>query len=359
MKVGILGGGQLGMMLAEEIHKLGSTAICLDPNPKCPASYVCDGIVVSKYDDLEGLKKLGSMVDVITYEFENVSADNLNYLVENYNIKQGVKPLFDSQNRLREKQNAKDLGLNTPKFYKVLNKEELLSGVEKLGFPCVYKTTTLGYDGHGQVIIRSYEDLDKVDEYLNSEGILEEFIDYDFETSIIMVRDHKKIISFPMTINKHKKGILDLVVADKELPIFEEIKKAAYEFMTKANYYGILTIEFFVKGKEYYFNEMAPRPHNSGHYTIEGCNTNQYLELARFLLGLELEEPKLLSKTIMKNILGFDFENANNLKQEVNMYKHMYNKDKVAPNRKMGHITFTNLALNEYEEKYKNKFCEE
>lgn len=354
--IGIIGGGQLGMMLAEEIHNLGAKAICLDPNPKCPASFVCDDIVVSKYDDIDGLKKLGDMTDCLTYEFENVPAKQLNYIVSNYNIPQGVKPLFDSQNRIREKENAKALGLSTPKFKAINNLNDLEEGIKEIGIPCVYKTTTLGYDGHGQVLIKTLDDISKVMPYLNGEGILEEFIKYDYETSIIMVRSKDKIISFPMTKNYHKNGILDLVVADGEEPIFEKIKNDSYRFMERAGYLGILTIEFFVKGDKYYFNEMAPRPHNSGHYTIEGCTTNQYRELARFLLDIELEMPKLKCKTIMKNILGFDYDNMKKVKIENDVHIHDYHKEDVREKRKMAHITFTNMDIETYDNKYKGLF---
>ena len=357
--VGIIGGGQLGMMLAEEIHNLGAKAICLDPNPKCSASFVCDDIVVAKYDDIEGLKKLGDLSDVITYEFENVPSEQLNYILNKYNIPQGVMPLFDSQNRIREKENARRYGLKTPKFKAIRSLEDLKEGIEEIGLPCIYKTTTLGYDGHGQVLLKTKDDIEKVRPYLEGEGILEEYIKYDFETSVIMVRSKEKTIAFPMGINKHKKGILDEVFVDKQLDVFEKIKKDAMNFMANANYYGILCIEIFVKDNDYYFNEMAPRPHNSGHYTIEGCTTNQYRELARFLLEMPLEEPKLKSPTVMKNILGFDYENMKKLTNDENIHIHDYFKSEVREKRKMAHITFTNTTKDEYIQKYKKLFCED
>ena len=355
--IGILGGGQLGMMLAEEINKLGAKSICLDPNPKCPASFITSDVIVSKYDDLDGLTKLGEKSDVLTYEFENVPGEKLKYIKDKFNIPQGIAPLFDSQNRIREKTNAKDHGLNTPKFFEINNLDDLNKGLDEIGYPAVYKTTELGYDGHGQVILKSESDIEKVKPYLDGQGILEEFIKYDFETSIILIRDDKKTISFPMGINIHKDGILDLVIVDEEKEIFKKIKEASYKFMSSCDYKGILTIEFFVKGDEFYFNEMAPRPHNSGHYTIEGCTTNQYRELAKFLLGMELEEPKLISPTIMKNILGFDYDNMKKINPSDNIFIHDYHKEDVREKRKMAHITFTNLKINEYNNKYKNKFC--
>ncbi|MDE5715128.1 MAG: 5-(carboxyamino)imidazole ribonucleotide synthase [Anaeroplasmataceae bacterium] len=354
MIVGILGGGQLGMMLAEELHNLNAKVICLDPNPTCPASFVCDEVIVAEYNDLNGLKELGMKADVITYEFENVNANHLKHLNENYNMKQGISVLFDSQNRIREKTIANQFGLNTPKFYPINTLEDLEKGIQFLGFPCVYKTATMGYDGHGQILLKEAKDIQQVKRYLDQEGILEEYVSYDFETSIIMVRSIDKIIHFPLTKNIHRKGILDLVVADREEPIFKKIINASYQFMKQANYYGILTIEYFVKGNQFYFNEMAPRPHNSGHYTIEGCTTNQYRELARYLLDQPLENPKLISPTIMKNILGNDLENIKDLNKSEKIHIHMYHKEEMRPTRKMGHITFSNLKYEEYVHNYKS-----
>lgn len=357
--IGILGGGQLGMMLAEEIHKLNAKAICLDPNPRCPASYVCDETIVSAYDDLAGLERLGNLSDVITYEFENIPAAQLQFLKNNFNLKQGIAPLFDSQNRIREKENAKKYGLNPPEFYPVSSLQELKRGIQKLGYPCIYKTATLGYDGHGQVILRQEADIKRVIPHLNQEGILERFIDFDYETSIIMIRSKQDFIYFPMTVNIHKQGILDLVVAGEHKKLYIDISESAKKFMEHAGYYGILTIEFFVKGEKFYFNEMAPRPHNSGHYTIEACTTNQYRELAKYLLDMPLEMPTLISPAIMKNILGKDYEKALQLKETSNLHLHMYHKDQVLPNRKMGHITFTDLSLEEYNQNFKKLFSEE
>ena len=161
MRVGIIGGGQLGMMLAEALKKYDAYVIALDPNPLCSCKYVCDEIIVSEYNDLENLKLLASSVDVITYEFENVPAKALIYLNENYNMPQGIRPLFDSQNRIREKENAIKNGLSPVEFYRVLNKDDLLKGINKIGYPCVYKTTTLGYDGHGQVVLKDANDIDR------------------------------------------------------------------------------------------------------------------------------------------------------------------------------------------------------
>lgn len=356
--IGILGGGQLGMMLAEEIYNLGGQAICLDPNPKCPASFVCD-VIPSSYNDINGIRQLGDRSDVLTYEFENIPAELLEFMITTYLIPQGVKPLYDSQNRIREKQNAIKFGLRTPRFKAIYCFDDLLIGVKEIGFPCVYKTASMGYDGHGQVVLHSASDLELVKDFLPGEGVLEEFISFEFETSIILIRSKSQMITFPMTYNVHKKGILDLCIANESPIIFERIEEASKRFMKSADYYGILTIEFFVKGNEFYFNEMAPRPHNSGHWTIEGCTTNQYREFAKFLLDIPLEEPKRLFPVVMKNILGKDMINIAKVAHKQNIYLHLYHKEKASLNRKMGHVTFAPCTYLEYQEKYENTFCKE
>ncbi len=349
-KIGIIGGGQLGLMIIEEAHKLGAKTICLDPSADAPAFKISDECICASFDDYDALVKLCKESDVITYEFENVRSDYLIELENKFNIKQGFKPLFDSQDRLREKTNANNHGLKTAKFFDINNIDDVNNAIKELGYPCLYKTRTLGYDGHGQVMIRTKEDIDKVVPYLTGAGIIEEFISFDYEVSIVMVNDGKTVINFPISRNIHKEGILDLSILpngmNKELE--DRLISASKEFMKECGYLGILTIEFFIKGDSFYFNEMAPRPHNSGHYTIEGCNTNQFRELCRFLLGMELEEPVLLSDTVMKNILGRDLVYVNNFSKYENAYIHLYGKTEARPKRKMGHVTITNCSFEEY-----------
>ncbi|MDD2430366.1 MAG: 5-(carboxyamino)imidazole ribonucleotide synthase [Firmicutes bacterium] len=363
--VGIIGGGQLGMMLTEEIHNFGSKTVVLDPDNTCPCTHVADEFICASFDDYAALKELCQKSDVVTYEFENVKSHFLIDLEAKYNIKQGIRPLFDSQDRLREKENAKKHGLKTARFFSCQSRADLDQAVKELGYPCIYKTRTLGYDGHGQVILYSDKDKDTVEPYLNVEGIVEEFIDFDLEVSVIMVRDGDKTIVFPIGKNIHKNGILDLSIVPTKLSrdLENRLKEASVRFMESADYRGILCIEYFVKNSDFYFNEMAPRPHNSGHYTIEGCTTNQYRELVKFLLGVSLEEPKLKSPTVMKNILGQDlwmvpkFEKPNALKTDQDLYVHMYSKKETRPLRKMGHVTMTNMTEEEYKEFYERKIC--
>ena len=416
-KIGIIGGGQLGLMIAEEAHRQGALVYALDPAPDAPAFAECDGHIVAAYDDLGALEQLGDMTDVLTYEFENVPGDILRHLEGKYNIPQGIAPLFDSQDRLREKNNAKRHGLPVPDYVPLpacssdedcaevpceltdgQRREELSEAVKKVGMPCVLKTRRLGYDGHGQAVIREEKDIEKAAELLHVPCILEAFVPFDYECSVIMVRDGQKTIHFPIGRNIHKGGILDLCIVPAETlyvtgnqsnpeqtPLCGRIVDACEKFMEGCDYKGILAIELFIKGNDFVFNEMAPRPHNSGHYTIEGCTSSQYTELCHFLLGKTLEQPELVAPTVMKNILGQDLEAAWKIIDTAHaehwqnpaavpvsntakggkaycgeagkgVFVHIYGKTESRPKRKMAHITYVTMTQELFEKNWESKF---
>ena len=403
-KIGIIGGGQLGLMIAEEAHRQGALVYALDPAPDAPAFAECDGHIVAAYDDLGALEQLGDMTDVLTYEFENVPGDILRHLEGKYNIPQGIAPLFDSQDRLREKNNAKRHGLPVPDYVPLpacssdedcaevpceltdgQRREELSEAVKKVGMPCVLKTRRLGYDGHGQAVIREEKDIEKAAELLHVPCILEAFVPFDYECSVIMVRDGQKTIHFPIGRNIHKGGILDLCIVPAGTELESEIVDACEKFMEGCDYRGILAIELFIKGNDFVFNEMAPRPHNSGHYTIEGCTSSQYTELCHFLLGKTLEQPELVAPTVMKNILGQDLEAAWKIIDTAHaehwqnpaavpvsntakggkaycgeagkgVFVHIYGKTESRPKRKMAHITYVPMTQELFEKNWESKF---
>ena len=358
--IGIIGGGQLGLMIAEQAHVLGVRAVALDPAPDAPAFRACDDHIVAAYDDAAALERLCRQSDAVTYEFENVPGDILIPLCGKYNIPQGYKPLYDSQDRLREKTNARDHGLRTPGFAAVDDEASLRAAVRELGLPAVLKTRTLGYDGHGQLVLRSEADIERALPLLSVPCILEEFIPFDSEASIVMVADKEHVVSFPVGRNIHRDGILDLsiVPAAADAEVLARMKAQSERFMRSCGYEGILAIEYFIRGGEIYFNEMAPRPHNSGHYTIEGCTTNQFRELVRYLVGEPLQEPRLVAPTVMKNILGQDLEAARAVAEEnhPDTFVHIYGKTESRPKRKMGHITFVGLTGEGYAREWADRF---
>lgn len=416
-KIGIIGGGQLGLMIAEEAHRQGALVYALDPAPDAPAFVECDGHIVAAYDDLGALEQLGDMTDVLTYEFENVPGDILRHLEGKYNIPQGIAPLFDSQDRLREKNNAKRHGLPVPDYVPLpacssdedcaeipceltdgQRREELSEAVKKVGMPCVLKTRRLGYDGHGQAVIREEKDIEKAAELLHVPCILEAFVPFDYECSVIMVRDGQRTIHFPIGRNIHKGGILDLCIVPagtlyvagnqsnpEQTPLCGRIVDACEKFMEGCDYKGILAIELFIKGDDFVFNEMAPRPHNSGHYTIEGCTSSQYTELCHFLLGKTLEQPELVAPTVMKNILGQDLATTWKIIDTAHaehwqnpaavpvsntakggkaycgeagkgVFVHIYGKTESRPKRKMAHITYVPMTQELFEKNWESKF---
>ncbi len=358
--IGIIGGGQLGLMIAEQARLLGARTVCLDPAADAPAAAVCDDHIVGRFDDPAAVEELCRRSDVVTYEFENVPGDILIPLCDKYHIPQGYRPLYDSQDRLREKTNAREHGLRTPRFAAVDDEASLRAAVAQIGLPAVLKTRTLGYDGHGQAVLRTEEDLARALPLLAVPCILEEFVPFDFEASIVMVADDERIVSFPIGRNVHRDGILDLcfVPAEVDGEVLARMRRESERFMRSCGYRGILAIEYFVRGGEIYFNEMAPRPHNSGHYTIEGATTNQFRELARYLLGEPLQEPRLVAPTVMKNILGQDLEAAQRIAAACppHVYVHLYGKSECRPKRKMGHITFVGMTAPEYEAAWASRF---
>ena len=299
--------------------------------------------------------------DVVTYEFENVPGSVLIPLEKRYNIPQGFRPLYDSQDRLREKDNARAGGLATPEYAAADDEASLRAAVAKIGLPAVLKTRTLGYDGHGQLVLKTEADIEKALPMLAVPCILEQFVPFDFEASVVLVSDGSRVVTFPIGRNIHRDGILDLCFVPAE-EMDDELRgrmaAAGERFMLTCGYRGILAIEFFVKGREFFFNEMAPRPHNSGHYTIEGCTTNQFRELVRFLLGEPLQEPQLVAPTVMKNILGQDLEAAERIAAEnrPGVHVHLYGKTESRPKRKMGHITFVGMDAGEYGAAWADRF---
>ncbi|WP_295988020.1 5-(carboxyamino)imidazole ribonucleotide synthase [uncultured Alistipes sp.] len=360
MTIGIIGGGQLGLMIAEQARGLGVRTVCLDPAADAPAFRVCDERIVAPFDDAAALEELCRRSDAVTYEFENVPGEILIPLCEKYNIPQGYRPLYDSQDRLREKTNAREHGLRTPRFAAVDDEASLRAAVAELGLPCVLKTRTLGYDGHGQAVLRGEEDIVRALPMLAVPCIAEEFMRFDFEASVVTVDDGREAVCFPVGRNIHRDGILDLCVvpADAGEGLRGRMEAESRRFMRECGYRGILAIEYFVKDGEFYFNEMAPRPHNSAHFTIEGCTTNQFRELVRYLAGMPLERPRLVAPTVMKNILGQDLAAAEAVACESRegVHVHLYGKRESRPKRKMGHITFVGSDAARYAAEWADRF---
>lgn len=360
MQVGIIGGGQLAMMLCEAAKKLGFKTVVLDPNPNCSSSFVCDQLIVANYDDIDGLEQLAKTVDVVTYEFENVSVEGIDVIDRKYkNVVQSSLPLRLSNDRLVEKQAALASGFKPAQFSAVASSSDIIEFSKSVGYPIVLKTRRFGYDGKGQVVIDNQQQTlsQQVAAILEAGAIAEQMIDLDYELSVIVIRNPEGTMKFiPSPINCHINNILftSTIEADINYPNVQQLVKQYIEYH---NLVGIITVEVFVSTDgQIYFNEIAPRPHNSGHYSIEGCDHSQFEMHLRSICGLELPTVSVIDQTMMINVLGQDYNFAKEWYQQNScdrLYFHDYFKAEPATNRKMAHITAVGSTavqlLNEYQ----------
>jgi 5-(carboxyamino)imidazole ribonucleotide synthase len=352
MKIGVLGAGQLGRMLALAGYSLGFEFKFFDSVPDAPAGQIAE-LLVGRYDDEEALMKFAEDLDAITYEFENVPVDVVKLLEKYVPVYPPARALEFSQDRLTEKALFRSLGIPVADFYDVTSLESLQVAVSKTGLPAVLKTRCMGYDGKGQTVIRSESDVPTAWQALQGNVlILESFIRFEKEVSIIAVRSKTGDVRFyPLVENQHRDGILrkSSVPANVSLELQQQAESYANLVLEKLEYVGVLAIEFFVVKGQLVANEMAPRVHNSGHWTIEGAQTSQFENHLRAVAGLPLGSTKVKSSSIMLNLIGIQPDFAEVLKIE-NAYLHWYGKD-VRPDRKVGHITVTGERLEDVQEK--------
>ena len=343
--IGIIGGGQLGKMMAQSAKAMGYTVAILDPTKNCPAGQVSDIEITANYSDMDAIKKLAEISDVITYEFENIDYDALVWLEKNANLPQGSHVLKITQHRYSEKKAIQDMGIKVAPFELIDSEKTLL---EKVYYPSVLKTTRGGYDGKGQVVLNSENDLEEALKIVNtSECILEKFIPYSVEISVMTAKSTSGEISIlPVAENIHKNNILHKTIVPAR--ISDKLEKKAIEAATtiaqNLDVYGLLAVEMFVVDDEIYVNELAPRPHNSGHYSMDACVTGQFELHIRAVCGLPLGSTKLLTPAVMVNILG-DHMNKEDM-SDLSLYMpllekgkiHLYGKAEAVNKRKMGHL---------------------
>jgi len=343
--IGIIGGGQLGRMMCLAAKAMGYYVAVLDPTPNCPCAQVADVEITANYDDMEAIKKLAEISDVITYEFENISYDALAYLEKHAYLPQGSEVLKISQHRFREKTAISNMGIPVPKFI-------LINGVEDLEknvfYPSVLKTTMGGYDGKGQAVLKSEADLPKAIAIAEKyECILEEFMPFSKEISVMVARSTQGETSvLPVAENEHKNNILHKTIVPARIsPELEALAlNHAHKIANELNAIGILAIEMFVVNHIIYINEIAPRPHNSGHYSMDACETGQFEQHIRAVCGLPLGDTHLHTPVVMVNILGdhLNMEQLDNLAPYMPLLKrgklHLYGKAEGKIGRKMGHL---------------------
>ncbi|WP_407653378.1 5-(carboxyamino)imidazole ribonucleotide synthase [Brevibacillus ruminantium] len=345
--IGILGGGQLGRMIALAGRAMGYRFVTLDPTEDAPCGQTADRQIVARYDDVTAALQLAEASDVISYEFENVDAQVAEVLETKSYVPQGSRLLRITQHRIREKTAIRELGIPVAPFCVVESKESLRQAVQELGLPAVMKTATGGYDGKGQWVLRSEAELDEAYETLAKAGtelIVEQFVPFVMELSVIAARNPAgELAVFPAAENVHIDNILHLSIVPARIPeaVRRKAEEIARKIAEKLDVVGLVAVEMFLGANgELYVNELAPRPHNSGHYTMDACVTSQFEQHVRAVCNLPLGSTELLSPVVMVNILGEHLEpvleRIERLPRTAKL--HLYGKADSKPKRKMGHI---------------------
>lgn len=344
--IGILGGGQLGRMTALEAKKMGYRVLCLDPTPNSPCGQVCDGQIVGSFNDIAAAEELAEQSDVIIYEFENISATVVKILETRYNLPQGSGNLAITQDRVSEKGHLVQHGFPVVPYAVIYSPEELDAALNTVGFPAVLKSALGGYDGKGQHVLRTKADIAAAMELLGRGGqfVLEKLVDLLGEVSVIIARRADGVVSvFPVAENTHRKNILHTTVVPARID--PELGARAIELgrgiADSLQLVGILAIEMFVTAQGIIVNELAPRPHNSGHFSFGACFTSQFEQFVRAVCNLPFGSTDLLYPAVMVNVLGADMPGLLKAipKMPHHVKLHLYGKTgNLEPGRKMGHL---------------------
>lgn len=348
MKLGILGGGQLARMLALAAYPLGIRTLCIDPSPEACARDVTE-VITAEFTDETALQQLSAAVDLVTFETENIPLSCANFMAKNRPLFPNADALAVAQDRLHEKTCFQSLQIPTPRFANVSSEAELAAAVNDLGLPAVLKTRRMGYDGKGQMLLKTTADTAQAWAHLkNSALILEEFIKFEYEVSLISVRNKSGDIHFyPLVRNHHVHGILRTSTAPfNHIELQKQAEKHARRILEKLNYVGILTIEFFYDGQQLLANEMAPRVHNSGHWTIEGAQTSQFENHLRAIFDLPLGSTQTTGQSFMINCIG-EMPPLESCLTIAGAHYHTYGKSP-RPGRKLGHITLVDADPESY-----------
>ena len=347
--IGILGGGQLGRMLTLEAKRMGYRVVTLEPLPNSPCGQVADEQIVAAYDDLRAIGELGARSDVVTYEFENIPLESV---LELENAGRAVRPSAEvlrlTQDRIFEKNFVRDLGCTVAPFASVTNERELELAQQIVGFPAMIKTARGGYDGKGQWIVRDASDSRSA--FAAARGaalIYESFVPFDLEISIIAARGAEgTIVTFPVTENIHDHGVLAMTIVPARISpeLAERARVAALAIGKKLGIVGTYCVEFFVFDGDVFVNEVAPRVHNSGHYSLDAMSISQYEAHVRAICDLPLVAPSMLAPAaVMVNILGTGsgdrLGGVTDLLRDPDLKLHIYGKRHAALRRKMGHCT--------------------
>lgn len=346
--IGILGGGQLGRMLALAAARLGFKCHVYSPDPDSPAFDVVQNATCAEYADVEALELFAADVDVITYEFENVPAATAMVLAARRPVLPSRKILETTQDRLIEKDFVASLGVGTAAYADIPNPDALQAAVKRIGLPAVLKTRRFGYDGKGQAMLRSEDDVARAwDDLGTKAAILEGFVPFEREVSVIAARSRDgRVECFDITENDHRDHILRVSRAPAAIPdsLADEARRIAGRIAEALDYVGVLAVEMFVvpgkTGPQLLVNEIAPRVHNSGHWTLDGASVSQFEQHIRAIAGWPLGRPvRLGSQVTMTNLIGDDVLDYERWLTTPGAMLHLYGKRRTRPGRKMGHVT--------------------
>lgn len=346
--LGIIGGGQLGRMFVTAARTLGYEVIVLEPDPHSPAGSMATEHVAKAYDDFEALDYLAQHCAVVTTEFENIPVVALEHLAQHCAVHPSADALSITQNRIREKSFIQSLGLMTSPFIAVESAQDL-ADLSALKFPAILKTATLGYDGKGQVVCADAAQARQAFDEIGVACVLEQKIELAQEVSVVLARSQSgQSYCFPLAHNEHVNGILDVSIApaDVSAALSDEARQAAQKIARGLNYCGVLAVEFFISTDgELLVNEIAPRPHNSGHFTLDACFTSQFEQQVRMICDLPSGNCALHSPVAMLNLLGDVWpQSSSPAWDEVlgieRACLHLYGKKEARIGRKMGHINF-------------------
>ena len=369
--LGMLGGGQLGRFFTVAARSLGYRVVVLDPDTGSPAGRMADEHLHAAYTDAWALEQMASGCAVLSTEFENIPAESLRRLAKHRPVRPGAEALEQTQNRIREKQMLKAAGLETVPYAEIQGLDDLPSALSSVQLPAILKRAALGYDGKGQVTVATPEAAQEAFEYLGKVPcVLEQRVDLACEISVIQARAASgQTCCFPVAENRHRDGILHMSVvpANIDTDIRAQAEAAAAAIATYLDYVGLLAVEFFVtRDGQLLVNEVAPRPHNSGHFTLDACVTSQFEQQVRAICDLPLGATDLLRPAVMVNLLGDLWAKGmpdwTLLLANPHVKLHLYGKEEARPGRKMGHFTVladdVATALHQAEQLYQ-QLCEQ
>ena len=340
--IGILGGGQLGRMLSVAASRLGFRTHIYEPAANPPAGHVADRVTTASYDDLDALAAFAASVDVVTYEFENIPTAALDVLERTHPIRPNRRALAVSQDRIAEKDFLTSLGLTTAPYAAVQTLDDLHHAITKIGTPAILKTTRLGYDGKGQARLKSPADAETaLAQMQGAPAVLEGFIDFSHEVSVIAARGTDgSVACYDPGENVHKDGILSTTTIPARLSPSQRTDAIllAARILNALDYVGVMGVELFVTRAGLIVNEIAPRVHNSGHWTQNGCAVDQFEQHIRAVAGWPLGDGSRHSDVVMENLIGDDILRVPQIAKEKNAALHLYGKAEARPGRKMGHV---------------------